>query len=132
MTKSLKDNTVQAKKVINDQFVLAALSIPLNSKVNNFERLSFSYLPASMKDFDEANIMAREEQLEMARMLQVEGYPTRQSVIHYITMENIHSVADEHVGELYYLIEQEDSPFVISRKGKAALDALCESNPSLA
>ena len=63
-----------------------------------------------MKDFDEANIMAREEQLEMARMLQVEGYPTRQSVIHYITMENIHSVADEHVGELYYLIEQEDSP----------------------
>lgn len=84
-----------------------------------------------MKDFDEANIMAREEQLDMAKMLQVEGYPTRQSVIHYITMENIHGVANEHVGELYYLIEHEESPYVISRRGQAALDALCESNPSL-
>jgi len=58
-----------SKKNINDKFVLAALSIPPNNKLSNFERLSFNYLPSSVKDFDEANLMGREELLATAKML---------------------------------------------------------------
>jgi len=71
--KSLKNSTAEQRKSINDKFVLAALSIPLNNRFSNFERLSFNYLPSSVKEFDEANLMAREELLATARMLQVEG-----------------------------------------------------------
>jgi hypothetical protein len=35
------------------------------------------------------------------------------------------------VSDLFNLIENEKSPFVISKKGKAALDALCNECPSL-
>ena len=34
--------------------------------------------------------------------------------------------ASEHINELFNLIENENSPFVISKRGKAALDALCK------
>ena len=69
----MKTSAAESRRSINDKFVLAALSIPLNDKLSNFERLSFNYLPSSVKEFDEANLMAREELFEAARMLSVEG-----------------------------------------------------------
>jgi len=119
------------QRAINDKFVLAALSIPLNNRLSNFERINFNYMPNSLKDFDEASLVAREELLATARMLEVEGQPSRSSLIHYINIENIHANTSQHVSELFYLIENEKSPFVISKKGKAALDALCKECPSL-
>ena len=112
--------------------MLAALSIPLNNKLSNFERLSFNYLPGSMNDFDHENPVARHELLTTAKMLNVDGYPSRSSVIHYINIENIHNNTSEHVSKLFDLIEQEESPFVISKKGKEALEALCTESPELA
>ena len=69
LIKSFKNQTVATKKGLNDKFVLAALSIPPNNKLSNFERLSFNYLPNSVKDFDDANLMGREELLATSRML---------------------------------------------------------------
>jgi hypothetical protein len=48
----MKGIAADKKKEMNDRFVLAALSVPLNNKLTNFERLSFSYLPYSMRQFD--------------------------------------------------------------------------------
>ena len=39
----MKGIVADKKKEMNDRFVLAALSVPLNNKLTNFERLSFSY-----------------------------------------------------------------------------------------
>ena len=119
------------QRAINDKFVLAALSIPLNNRLSNFERLNFNYMPNSLKDFDETSLVAKEELLATARMLEVEGQPSRSSLIHYINIENIHSNTTKHVSDLFNLIENEKSPFVISKKGKAALEALCKECPSL-
>lgn len=69
LAKSMKGSTGISRKSINDKFVLAALSIPLNNKLSNFERLSFNYLPSSVREFDTTNLMAREELLATARML---------------------------------------------------------------
>ena len=43
--KSNKSMSEQDKAKITTQFVLAALSIPLNNRLSNFERLSVSYVP---------------------------------------------------------------------------------------
>jgi|LauGreDrversion4_2_1035121.scaffolds.fasta_scaffold213399_2 hypothetical protein len=65
----MKGIAADKKKEMNDRFVLAALSVPLNNKLTNFERLSFSYLPYSMRQFDQSSLMGREELLETAKML---------------------------------------------------------------
>jgi len=65
----MKGISADKKKEMNDRFVLAALSVPLNNKLTNFERLSFSYLPYSMRQFDQSSLMGREELLETAKML---------------------------------------------------------------
>jgi hypothetical protein len=57
-------------------------------------------------------------------MLHVEGFPSRHSVLHYINIENIHNSTSDAVKVLFNLIEREESPFVISKKGKQALDNL--------
>ena len=89
LTKSLKNFDSQLKKENNDKFVLAALSIPLVNKLSNFERLQFHYVPQSMKEFVESNLIAKEDLLDTAKMLQVDGFPSRKSIIHYIEIENI-------------------------------------------
>jgi hypothetical protein len=65
-------------------------------------------------------------------MLQVEGFPSRSSIIHSIKVESIHTNSSSCVQELFELVEHEESPFVISKKGKAALDTLCKEQPDLA
>ena len=42
-----------------------------------------------MKQYDETNLMAREELLETAQMLRVDGLPSRASIIDYINIEII-------------------------------------------
>ena len=49
LVKSQKSTSLQERHAINDRFVLAALSIPMNNKINNFEKLSFHFVPESFK-----------------------------------------------------------------------------------
>lgn len=85
-----------------------------------------------MKQYDETNLMAREELLETAQMLRVDGLPSRASIIDYINIESINTSTTNHVANIFNLIEHEESPFIISKKGKEALEALCKENPALA
>ena len=132
LKKSQKNTTMQDKQAINDKFVLAALSIPLNNKINNFDQLSFHFVPECFRNQQDKNSNAREELLATSKMLQVEGYPSRHSIIQSIRIESIHNYASSFVNELFHLIEHEESPFTISKRGKAALDELCKQNPTLA
>ena len=70
-----------------------------------------------MKQYDETNLMAREELLETAQMLRVDGLPSRASIIDYINIESINASTTNHVANIFNLIEHEESPFVISKKG---------------
>lgn len=123
----MKNVAGEKKRGVNDKFVLSALSIPLNNRLSNYERLSFNYMPSSSKEYDLGNQTAREEILATAKMLHVEGFPSRASVLHYINIENIHTNTSEAVRVLFNLIEHEESPFVISKKGKESLEKLPES-----
>jgi len=87
--KSQKSPSLETVQSINDKFVLAALSIPLNNKLSSFERLSFNYQPEYVKSFQDVNPVAKLELKETAKMLQVEGFPSRESLIHSIQLENI-------------------------------------------
>jgi len=65
-------------------------------------------------------------------MLLIKGLPSRKSLIHQISMKNIHRSTDnEHVLKLFDLVEHQESPFKISREGRVALDALIKQDPSL-
>lgn len=50
-------------------------------------------------------------------MLRVDGLPSRASIIDYINIESINTSTTNHVANIFDLIEHEDSPFVISKKG---------------
>lgn len=64
--KNLDEST---RRDILDQFVLAALSIPLNNKITNFEQLPFKFVPRSMSEFDEKYLTQKEDLLEMSKIL---------------------------------------------------------------
>lgn len=84
LTKSLKNVTAAQKLSINDQLVLAVMSIPLNERVSNFERLPFIFTPEFTKGGDDRQSSARDEILSIARILQVEGLPSRSSLIQIV------------------------------------------------
>lgn len=44
-TNLMKNVNYNHRRETNDKFVLAALSIPLNNKISNFEQLAFQYVP---------------------------------------------------------------------------------------
>jgi hypothetical protein len=48
-------------------------------------------------------------------------------MIHYINIENINANTTDEISVLFNLIENEESPFVISKKGKASMDKLCKN-----
>ena len=50
-----KTMTDEQKAQMNTQFVLATLSIPLNNRLSNFERLSVQYVPQGMNEFYDEN-----------------------------------------------------------------------------
>jgi hypothetical protein len=68
LTKSIKDASAETKFKNNERLVLAALSIPLNGKMSNFERLPFTFLPECFRTSDETP-SAREDLLATARIL---------------------------------------------------------------
>ena len=43
-----------------------------------------------MIEFDETSLTAKEDLLGTAKMLEVKGFPSRKSIIHYIYIEKIH------------------------------------------
>jgi hypothetical protein len=56
-------------------------------------------------------------------MLQVKGIPSRASLLNYVRVKNLHlSPEFPQIRELFRLIEDEESPFNISKQGKAILD----------
>jgi hypothetical protein len=65
----MKNVTSQTRREISDKFVLAALSIPLNNNISNFESLPLSYVPHSMREFDNKKITAKEDLLELSKIL---------------------------------------------------------------
>ena len=52
-------------------------------------------------------------------------------MIHYINIENINANVTDEVFELFNLIENEESPFVISKKGKASLEKILKNKEFL-
>lgn len=53
---------------------MAALSIPLNNRLSNFEKLSVTYTPYDQ--FEESS-QVKNELFSVANMLQVKGFPSR-------------------------------------------------------
>lgn len=107
--------------------MLAALSVPLNNKLTNFERLNFSVPPTSLKHGNSVgSAAAREEITETANMLHVSGLPSRKNIIHYVNIEHLQQGCSSHVAKLFELVEHEQSPYVIAKSAKAALDLLAK------
>lgn len=130
-TNLMKGLGYQHRREVNDKLVLAALSIPLNNKISNFDALAFSYVPRSMKEYDIKSQIKKEDLLDMSKILQLEGLPSRNAIIHQIYIENIHRSTLPQITELFNLVEQEESPMTISKKGKAALESLFLEFPNL-
>lgn len=79
---------------MNTQFVLATLSIPLDNKLSNFEKLSVQYIPSGMNEFYDESSQIKNELFSIASMLQVKGIPSRGSLINYLKIKNLHMSAD--------------------------------------
>ena len=61
-------------------------------------------------------------------MLQVKGVPSRASLINYLKVKNLHLQPEfPNIQELFRLIEDEESPFVISKKGRVIIDKISEN-----
>lgn len=54
---------------MNTQFVLATLSIPLDNKLSNFERLNVQYIPQGMNEFYDESSQIKNELFGIANML---------------------------------------------------------------
>jgi hypothetical protein len=120
----------EQKAGLMGKFVLAALSVPLNHRLQNFERLSNHYMPKDMQEDAENSTKIRSEVLEVANMLYITGIPSRQSLINEINLKNMMNVVGcPEIATLFKLIEQEESPFAISKKGPAALKKAIETYP---
>ena len=85
-----------------------------------------------MKEFDQKSLSKKEDLLDMSKILQLEGLPSRDAIIHQIYIDNIHRSTSSQITELFHLVEREESPMTISKKGKAALESLCDEYPNLA
>jgi hypothetical protein len=65
-------------------------------------------------------------------MLQVKGIPSRASLINYLRVKNLHLSTDfPLIQELFRLMEDEESPFTLSKQGRALLDKLSTTFPSM-
>ena len=63
--------TPEQKQILICQLVLSALSIPLNNKISNFERLSTSYVPKDLQYAAENSEQVKEQILSVSSMLQI-------------------------------------------------------------
>lgn len=135
LSKTLSDTD---KSQMATKFVLATLSIPLNSRLSNFERLSvqsvesssnlnLSYVPQGMNEFYDESNQIKNELFGIASMLQVKGMPSRGSLINYLKIKNLHLSSEfPQIQELFKLIEEEESPFTISKRGKILLQEILQ------
>eukprot|EP00347_Sterkiella_histriomuscorum_P021885 403332425 len=125
INKASKTMSEQQKSSMAAQFVLATLSIPLDNKLSNFERLNVQYIPQGMNEFFDESSQIRNELFGIASMLQVKGIPSRASLINYLKIKNLHLNQEfPQIQELFRLIEEEESPFNISKRGKIIIDEL--------
>ena len=63
--------TPEQKQVLICQLVLSALSVPLNNKISNFERLATSYTPKDMQFAVQNSEQVKEQILSVSSMLQI-------------------------------------------------------------
>jgi len=128
-----KTLTDSDKAGMTAQFVIAVLSVPLNNRLSNFERLSVQYTPPGMEHQQDSTSAARNELFSIASMLQVKGIPSRASLINYVRIKNIHLQPEfPEIQELFRLIEEEESPFTISKKGKEIIEKITASSATWA
>lgn len=121
------------KLSLASEFVLAALSIPLSNKLTTHERISSDYLPKDIQDELDLSQIVSQEIFKVAQMLQIQGIPSRQNLIALITTKGTHVVqGSPEIKTLFELIENEESPFKISKEGSAALASALTKNPALA
>jgi len=124
--------TTEEKAELSCKFILAALSVPLNHRLSNFERLSTQYLPRELQDDAENSQKIKGEVLDVASMLYISGLPSRSGLINEIVQKNMQNILGHaEIANLFNLIENEESPFTISKKGKEYLDAAVKKTPSL-
>lgn len=127
-------NTRTAEEKLNlaCQLILSSLSVPLNNKVSNFHRLSTAYQPKDMQENIENSAQVRQEILNVSQMLQIQGIPSRNSLINQINLKNQFVLPTcPAVASLFKLIEFESSPFAIAKQGPALLKTIIEAFPKL-
>lgn len=87
-------------------------------------------MPKDMQEDAENSQKIRLEVLEVANMLFITGIPSRSSLINEINLKNMMNVVGcPEIATLFKLIEQEESPFAISKQGPAALKKAIEVFP---
>jgi len=94
ITKYNKALSTDLRAQMNVKFALSALSIPLDNRLSNFEKLSVSYVPAGMNELIEESSQLRNELFGIASMLQVKGVPSRNSLLNYMKIKNLHLSQD--------------------------------------
>jgi hypothetical protein len=72
--------------------VLAALSVPLNGKICNFQRMTTSYLPKDIKGEIENSAQVKAQVLSVSQMLQIQGIPSRASLFSSLNLRNSHVI----------------------------------------
>jgi len=124
--------SAEEKSALASELVCGALSVPINNRLSNFERLSTQYLPADMRDEIENSQAIRQEVLGISQMLLIQGLPSRKSLINQITLKNIHLVSGiPQIPVIFKLIENEESPFKISQEGPKAMAEATKLNSKL-
>lgn len=123
--------TPEQKQVLICQLVLSALSVPLNNKISNFERLATSYTPKDMQFAVQNSEQVKEQILSVSSMLQIQGYPSRASLVSQINLKNMHVIQGcPAIGHLFKLVEFEESPFKIAKDGAEYLNQIINTYPS--
>lgn len=78
----------------------------MNNRLSNFERLSTNYMPKEVRKEFESSQTITQEILMVSKMLQVKGMPSYESLIHTISIKNIHNVAgNPYIANLFKLVE---------------------------
>ncbi len=76
-----------------------------------------------MEDAVENSSQVKQEILNVSQMLNIQGFPSRASLISQIHLKNQFQVSGcPSIGLLFKLIEFEDSPFTIAKQGPLYLD----------
>lgn len=90
-------------------------------------------MPKDLQDAVENSSQVKQEILNVSQMLQIQGFPSRSSLISQINLKNQHLMPScPSLGSLFKLIEFEDSPFKIAKQGPDFLQKTLDMFPDLA